>query len=120
MERGVVEILRLVVSNFFTWFGTHSYYKKSQRTTPKLLTDEVKNIILSRPKDVNWSAKEIVKLYQSKIFSEEANNELGLLYCPYCGSEKLQEGYDETYYFVKCQECGMKESVSIEDLLPEE
>ena len=73
-----------------------------------------------RRKKKGKSEKEIVKLYQSKIFSEEANNKLGLLYCPYCGSEKLQEDYDETYYFVKCQECGMKESVPIEDLLPEE
>ncbi len=60
----------LIISNAMTWFFTYLYYQKSKKEVSKLLTNEVKSIILSKPEEVNWQAKEIVKLYQKKYLTK--------------------------------------------------
>lgn len=111
-----------------TWLFSHLYYGKAKRESqkwfckniPKMLNSEVKSIILSKPEDVNWSVEEIIKLYQHKIFEQTgllAKNELGLLYCPQCGSEKLKESSIELDYILKCLECGWYEKIFIPDIV---
>lgn len=107
------EILFFIAGAVVSCVVSYYFFRRGNKETPKWFTvDKIKEIITKKPEDVNWTAKQIVNLYNNKVYSDASGDPLPFKFCPTCGSDKLKRGShtdtarDEWYCFVECEECG--------------
>jgi hypothetical protein len=111
-----MEIIFFVLGALTSWIISHYYYKKGGKERPAWFSeDAVKEVLMKRPEDIDWTAKELVKLYNNKVYDNESEDPLPFNFCPRCGSEDLErsnhtdEGRDENYFIVRCKNCEWEE-----------
>lgn len=107
----IENIIFFVLGAFASWGISHYYYNRGNREVPRWLLPGIKEILAKNPDDIDWTAKQIVNLYNDKIFNLGLSDPLPFNYCPKCGSDKLKhssftdEKRDNVYYSVECGEC---------------
>lgn len=109
MEALVFFIAGAIVSYIISYL----FYKRGAKEKPSWFNiDTIKSIISKHPEDIDWTAKEIVKLYKNKVVGEQSDGPLpDYNFCPECGHDKLSRGthndheHDEVYYWIECPNC---------------
>ena len=106
-------IIFFVLGAVASWAISHYYYRRGNKKRPDWFSIEsIKEILTKHPEDMDWTARQIVNLYNEKIFDSNSSDPLPFNCCPKCGSEKLEKSTfddykrDESYYVISCKECG--------------
>ena len=108
MENFVFFILGALVSFGVSFY----YYKRGSLEKPEWFSVEnIKEILTKNPEDVDWTARQIVELYNNKIYEKDSPDPLPYNCCPRCGSERLKkssyqdEQRDAFYFLIGCEDC---------------
>lgn len=108
MESLIYFILGVVLS----WIISRHFYRRSNKETPDWFSiTNIKEVLTKKPDDIDWTAQQIVNLYNNKIFDFGSGDPLPFSHCPKCGSDKLKrssftdEKRDDAYYSIECGEC---------------
>lgn len=93
-------------------FGiSYYYFKRSSQEKPEWFsTKNVKDILTKHPEDIEWTAKQIIDLYNNKVFNwSDDSDPLPYNFCPECGSERLERygvsNIDSHLFVIKCKDC---------------
>lgn len=91
---------------------SYHYYKRNSLEKPDWFSVEsIKEILTEHPEDIDWTAKQIVKLYNNKVYDKDSSDPLAYNCCPRCGSEQLNrssyhdEERDNLYFLINCENC---------------
>jgi predicted nucleic-acid-binding Zn-ribbon protein len=102
-----------ILGALISWGISHYYYHRGNKEVPAWFSVEnIKEILAKNPEDINWTAKQIVGLYNKKVIDEKSSDPLPFNFCPKCGSENLKRSmhedyeHDESYYLISCEKCG--------------
>ena len=105
-------VISFVLGAAISWGISHYYYYRGNRETPSWFsTENLKEILTKNPEDVDWTARQIVKLYNKNVFDESSSDPLPFRACPKCGSENLKRSShndyqnDESYFVISCNQC---------------
>lgn len=105
-------LISIFVSIATTWGVAYFYFKKTNTQRPSWFSvNEIKALLAKNPQDLDWTAKQIVQLYNNKVFNFKSGDPLPYNFCPRCGSKNLQGGSytnterDDTYHSLECQDC---------------
>lgn len=108
MENLIFFALGAVVSLVISYY----YYKKGSQEKPDWFSVEsIKEILAVHPEDIDWTAKQIVDLYNNKVYEKDGSDPLPYNCCPRCGSERLSkssyqdEERDAYYFLISCDDC---------------
>ena len=108
MENLIFFALGAVVSLAISYY----YYRRSSKEKPDWFSIEsIKEILTKHPEDIDWTAKEIVDLYNNKVYEQDSSDPLPYNCCPRCGSERLNkssyqdEERDAYYFLISCEKC---------------
>ena len=108
MENLIFFVLGAGVSLAISYY----YYRRGSQEKPSWFsTDSIKEILTKHPEDIDWTAKQIVELYNNKVYERDSPDPLPYNCCPRCGSEQLKRsshqdiGRDAYYFLVSCENC---------------
>jgi len=108
----ITNLIFFAIGAIVSWSIAFYYYKRSSKETPKWFSVEnLKEILVKNPSDIDWTARQIVQLYNEKVFDYHSSDPLPYTCCPRCGSEDLEKSShqdyerDEFYYVIGCKEC---------------
>jgi predicted nucleic-acid-binding Zn-ribbon protein len=109
----VEAIIFFICGAIISWGISHYYYQRSNQETPDWFSvSSIKEILTKNPDDIDWTAQQIVNLYNKKVFNNHSSDPLPFNFCPKCGSEKLERSThddherDKSYFLISCKECG--------------
>ena len=107
-----MELLFFALGAAISWGISHYYYKRGNQETPGWFSVErIKELLAKNPEDIDWTARQIVDLYNKKVFDDSSSDPLPFNCCPLCGSERLERAMhsdadgDEDYFIISCKEC---------------
>ena len=112
MENLIFSFLGIFFGGSISWIISRHYYNRGNKEIPRWLLPGIKEILAKKPDDIDWTAQQIVNLYNNKIFDFGSGDSLPFNHCPKCGSDKLKrssftdEKRDDAYYSIECEECG--------------
>lgn len=105
-------LLGVLFGGVVSWVISQYYYVRANKEKPDWLTAEnLKEILAKNPNDLDWTAQQIIQLYESKIMSEDSSAPMPYSRCPQCGSDKLRRQTaldhksDTVYYLISCDKC---------------
>lgn len=107
----IESITFFILGSSLSWLVLRYYYKLGDKQTPSWFSlEKIKDILTKNPENIDWTAKQIVNLYNNKISDDSCP--VGYKFCPRCGSDNLDgdtfNDYDadEIYYILSCRDCG--------------
>ena len=109
------EFMFFVAGAALSWGISHYYYQRSNKEIPDWFSvDHIKGIISKNPADYDWTARELAKLFNERVYDKNATGDpLPYRFCPGCGSDDLRRSSanhrDDNYYFIRCNECKWEE-----------
>lgn len=121
--------LGAIIGGFTSWYISKFWSQKSSKETPEWvntdLVKSIKDVLAKRPEDVDWTTKEIVKLYRNSVYKDAENPKISdINHCADCGNENLTYHFYRVYgsktYSVRCEECKWSFMDNREDIAKEE
>jgi hypothetical protein len=107
-----------IVGAVASWGIAYYYFKRANKETPEWFSiSNLKEILTKNPEDVDWTARQVVQLYNRKVFDESSSDPLQYKCCPKCGSENLDKSslddhaHDKSYYLISCKKCSWSDYI---------
>jgi hypothetical protein len=104
-------LISLLLGGAISWAVTWYYYHKQNQEEPKWFA-EIKKILRKHPEDLDWTIKQVLKLYKNEIYGIDEQDSVPFGVCPECGSHSIKhsssydEEYDDIYEDHWCEKCG--------------
>jgi predicted nucleic-acid-binding Zn-ribbon protein len=105
-------LIFFLLGGIISWFISHYYYQRSDKKTPSWFSvKNIKKLLSQKPEDLDWTAKQIVNLYNRNLYDEQSGDPLPYNFCPKCGSKNLKKSMyddyegDESYFIITCEDC---------------
>lgn len=103
-----------VLGGVISWYISKFWTEKSSKEKPEWVDAElvksIKEVLVKRPQDVDWTSRQIVSLYRQSLQGGSKSPRIGeIKHCAECGNEKITHKFFRysgmKVYTLRCDEC---------------